>query len=59
VIETTSGETGEATHRPYPGSWLEQPAWYRDAIKIRRNERLSQWFSDLMEKVRKERHGQG
>lgn len=55
VVETTSGETGEILHLPYSGSYLEQPAWYREAVKIRRNERLSTWFNDLMERKAKDK----
>lgn len=55
VNETTSGETCEILHLPFPGSYLEQPEWYREAVRIKRGERLSDWFADRYQQKMKER----
>ncbi len=54
VNETTRGENGEIIHMPLPGSYLEQPGWYREAVRIKRGERLSEWFAELHQKRMKE-----
>lgn len=50
VNETTNLETGQVAFLPCPGSYLEQPGWYREAVQIKRGERGSEWFSDEMKK---------
>jgi hypothetical protein len=39
VNETTDDETTKIIHMPRPGTILDQPHWYREAVKIVRAER--------------------
>jgi hypothetical protein len=55
VNETTDWESGRILHLPEPGTITQQPAWYREAVKIKRAERLSEWYADLLDKRMKER----
>jgi len=43
VNETTDRE-GNILHLPYPGTILDQPPWYREAVRIVASERNSTWF---------------
>lgn len=38
VNETTNCD-GEVLHLPFPGAWLEQPQWYRQAVQVVKSER--------------------
>lgn len=38
VNETTDGE-GNILHLPFAGSYLDQPHWYREAVKLTKQER--------------------
>lgn len=55
VNETTSGESGDIHHLPYPGTVLDQPSWYREAVRIKRAERHSEWFRTMIEEAAKRR----
>lgn len=55
VNETTNLENGALVHLPFPGSYLEQPEWFREAVKIKRCERNSDWFHEALRK-KYERH---
>jgi hypothetical protein len=58
VNETTDPETGRIEHLPYAGALTEQPGWYREAVKIKRTERHSEWFTEkLSEKMKGDNHG--
>lgn len=57
VNETTNLETGQVSFMPFPGSYMEQPEWYREAVQIKRSERCSEWFSDEMKKKIERDHG--
>lgn len=50
VNETCDLETGKIDHLPYPGTITQQPDWYREAVKIKRNERLSEWYAEEIER---------
>lgn len=39
VNEATSGENTDILHLPYPGTILDQPPWFREAVRIVANER--------------------
>lgn len=39
VNETTGGENTDILHLPFPGTILDQPPWYREAVRIVRHER--------------------
>lgn len=39
VNESTTGEHTDILHLPYPGTILDQPPWYREAVRIVRVER--------------------
>jgi hypothetical protein len=58
VNETTDLETGRILHLPYPGTITQQPEWYREAVKIKRNERLSEWYSEELDKRLKKKSKQ-
>ena len=38
VNETTNAD-GDVLHMPFEGAWTDQPQWYRDAVRITKNER--------------------
>lgn len=42
INETIGGEQGDILHLPYPGTILDQPQWYREAVRIVRAERAEQ-----------------
>lgn len=50
VNETTNAD-GDILHLPYPGTILEQPEWYREAVQIVRSER-ARHRREEMEKLR-------
>lgn len=39
VNETTGGENTDILHLPYPGTILDQPPWFREAVRIVASER--------------------
>jgi len=43
VTETTDAD-GNILHLPYPGTILDQPGRYREAVRIVKSERNSDWF---------------
>lgn len=53
VNETTHPETTTILHLPFDGSILDQPAWYREAVTIVREERNAHRLAE-MKKPRKE-----
>lgn len=46
---------GRIYNLPFPGTWLEQPLWFRQAVRITRRER-SEWQRKQIEKA-KAAHG--
>lgn len=40
LVNETTDFDGNIKHMPYPGNYLEQPIWYRDAVTIIRNLRF-------------------
>jgi len=38
-VTETVNEEGNILHLPYPGTYLEQPPWYREAVNILRENR--------------------
>lgn len=59
VNETTDLETGTILHLPFPGSLTQQPEWYREAVKIKKAERLSEWYAEKLEQRMKDRADRG
>lgn len=53
VNQTTDAE-GNILHLPFPGSYLQQPQWYREAVQIVRGER-ARHQREQMEKERAKR----
>ncbi len=51
VSECTGGENCDLLHLPFPGPLLDQPPWFREAVKIYRRER-SDHFRWRMKKDR-------
>jgi len=41
VNESTSSEHCDIIHLPFPGTLLEQPVWFRQAVQIIKHERAS------------------
>lgn len=39
IVNQTTDDSGKILHMPYPGSYLEQPEWYREAVEITQRER--------------------
>lgn len=57
IVGETTNIDGGVTHRPYPGAYLQQPVWYREAVRMLRNEKTSGWFSELMKKKAESKRG--
>lgn len=55
VNQTTSAE-GNILHLPLPGSYLQQPAWYREAVQIVRSERARHQREELDKEKAKRGH---
>lgn len=51
VNETTGGDHTDILHLPCPGTILDQPPWYREAVQIVRHERAAH-RAKMMEKNR-------
>ena len=47
INETTNDECEILNPPPFPGTYMEQPSWYREARKIVRAERNSEWNREL------------
>ncbi|WP_156826942.1 hypothetical protein [Geopsychrobacter electrodiphilus] len=53
LVISCTDDTGGVRILPFPGSLLEQPTWFRQAAKMLRSERNSNWFSALRKDVAK------
>lgn len=47
INETTNADCEILQPAPFPGTYLEQPSWYREARKMVRGERNSEWNHEL------------
>lgn len=47
VTDATDRE-GNILHLPCPGALLDQPPWFRQAVRIVRAERGSRWLAELI-----------
>lgn len=50
LVNETADADGNILHLPFSGTILEQPLWYRGAVKMVRSERHSDWNRELQEK---------
>ena len=41
LVNQTTDDKGKIIHMPYKGAYLEQPEWYRDAVKLTQRERAN------------------
>jgi len=51
LVNETTNIDGDVQHMPFPGAWLEQPRWYRQAVSIVKRERAEHKRRE-MEKAR-------
>jgi len=47
LVNETVNADGEVLHLPFPGAWLEQPQWYRQAVSIVKRERADHRSKEL------------
>ena len=57
VAGETTDHNGNVIQLPYPGAYQDQPVWYREAVRMLRNEKTSDWFCELMKKKAAAKHG--
>lgn len=57
VNDTTNADCEILNPPPFPGTFLEQPQWYREALRIVRRERNSEWYRDLQTERAKAKAG--
>lgn len=50
IAGETTDHNGNVVQRPYPGAYQSQPAWYRHAVRVLRNEKTAKWFNDMVRK---------
>lgn len=57
INETTNADCEILNPPPFPGTYMEQPQWYREARRIVRAERNSEWHRELQTERAKAKAG--
>jgi hypothetical protein len=57
LVNNTTDIDCNILHMPFPGSYLEQPKWYRDSVNIIRNERDKKREADRIKAAAKAARG--
>ena len=57
LVNNTTDIDCNILHMPFPGSYLDQPRWYRDAVNIIRNERNKKRAADAERAALKAKRG--
>ena len=51
LVNETTNTDGDILHLPFDGTFLDQPSWYREAVRVTRRER-AQHTKESMRKAR-------